>query len=53
MAALQCLIGFYTGNLPPTGWTGFMKKNWQWAASHFETDDTRIDPGVNVDPPWS
>jgi HEAT repeat protein len=50
MTAVQCLIGFYTGNLPPTGWTGFMKKNWQWAASHFETDDTRIDPGVNVDP---
>jgi HEAT repeat protein len=50
MTALQCLVGFYTGNLPPKGWTGFMKKNWQWAASHFETDDTRIDPGVNVDP---
>jgi HEAT repeat protein len=50
MTAIQCLYGFYTGNLPPTGWTGFMKKNWQWAASHFEMDDSRIDPGVNVDP---
>lgn len=50
MTAIQCLIGFYTGNLPPTGWTGFMKKNWQWAASHFQMDDSKIDPGVNVDP---
>lgn len=49
-AAVQCLVGYYTGNLPPVGWTGFVKKNWQRAASHFETDDTRIDPGVAVDP---
>ena len=49
-AAVQCLVGYYTGNLPPSGWTGFMKKNWQRAASHFEMDDSKIDPGIAVDP---
>lgn len=49
-AAVQCLVGYYTGKLPPTGWTGFVKKNYQRAASHFETDDSRIDPGIDVDP---
>jgi HEAT repeat protein len=50
ITAVQCLVGYYTGVLPPSGWTGFMKKNWQRAASHFQSDDTRIDPGVAVDP---
>ena len=50
MAAVQCLVGYYTGKLPPSGWTGFVKKNWQRAASHFQSDDSRIDPGVAVDP---
>jgi len=50
MTAVQCLVGYYTGNLPPSGWTGFMKKNWQRATSHFQADDSKIDPGVNVDP---
>jgi HEAT repeat protein len=50
MTATQCLVGYYTGNLPPTGWTGFVKKNWQRAASHFEQDDSKIDPGIAVDP---
>jgi HEAT repeat protein len=27
-----------------------MKKNWQRAAGHFQPDDTKIDPGVAVDP---
>ena len=50
LAAVQCLVGYYTGRLPPSGWTGFVKKNWQRAASHFQTDDSRIDPGLAVDP---
>src|ERR1017187_1297125 len=45
ITAVQCLVGYYTGVLLPSGWTGFMKKNWQRAASHFQSDDTRIDPG--------
>jgi HEAT repeat protein len=48
--AVQCLVGYYTGVLPNTGFAGFMKKNWQRAASHFQPDDTKIDPGIAVDP---
>jgi HEAT repeat protein len=48
--AIQCLVGHYTGSLPSIGFTGFMKKNWQRAASHFQPDDTRIDPGLTVAP---
>jgi HEAT repeat protein len=50
LAAVQCLVGYYTGNLPPSGWTGFVRKNWQRATIHFQSDDSKIDPGVAVDP---
>ena len=50
ITAVQCLVGYYTGVLPASGFTGFMKKNWQRAAGHFQPDDTKIDPGVAVDP---
>ncbi len=50
IAALHSLVGYYTGAGPNTGFTGFMKKNWQRATLHFQPDDTRIDPGINVDP---
>ncbi|MGA2988035.1 MAG: HEAT repeat domain-containing protein [Terriglobia bacterium] len=50
IAALQCLVGYYSGVLPKSGLTGFMKKNWQRATSHFQPDDTKIDPGIIVDP---
>ncbi len=50
IVAVQCLVGYYTGVIPSTGFTGFMRKNWQRAAGHFQPDDTRIDPGINVDP---
>jgi HEAT repeat protein len=48
--ALQSLVGFYTGNVPTPGFSGFLKKNWQRAKGHFNPDTTRIDPGVYVDP---
>jgi HEAT repeat protein len=48
--AEQCLVGYYSGVLPNTGFTGFMRRNWQRAASHFQADDTKIDPGIAVDP---
>ncbi len=48
--AVRCLVGYYSGVLPATGLTGFMKKNWERATSHFQPDDTRIDPGITVDP---
>jgi HEAT repeat protein len=50
ISAVQCLVGYYSGVLPKSGFTGFMKKNWQRAAGHFQPDDTRIDPGIAVDP---
>lgn len=50
ITALQCLVGYYSGVIPKSGITGFMKKNWQRAAGHFQPDDTRIDPGLAVDP---
>jgi len=48
--ALQSLVGYYTGNVPTPGFTGFLKKNWQRAKGHFNPDTTRIGPGVYVDP---
>ena len=50
LLALQSLVGHYSGAQPNTGLTGFMKKNWERATSHFQPDDTRIDPGIAVDP---
>jgi HEAT repeat protein len=50
VTAVQCLVGFYTGVLPSSGFSGFMRKNWQRAAGHFQADDTKIDPGIAVNP---
>ncbi|MGD1103886.1 MAG: HEAT repeat domain-containing protein, partial [Terriglobia bacterium] len=50
IVAVQCLVGYYSGTLPSSGLTGFMRKNWQRATSHFQADDTKIDPGITVDP---
>jgi HEAT repeat protein len=48
--AIQSLTGYYTGNLPTSGFTGFMKKSWERAKGHFTVDNTRIDPGLPVEP---
>ena len=48
--AIQSMVGYYTGQTPEPGFTGFMKKNAQRAKSLFVDDDTQIDPGVSVDP---
>ena len=48
--AVQSLVGYYTGILPSSGLTGFVKKNWQRTKGHFISDTTRIDPGVSVEP---
>jgi len=48
--AVQSLIGYYTGTAPAPGFTGFVKKNWQRTKIHFNPDNTRIDPGLSVDP---
>ncbi len=48
--AIQSMVGYYTGQTPGAGFTGFMKKNVQRAKSLFVEDETQIDPGVAVDP---
>ncbi len=48
--AVQGLVGYYTGQAPETGLTGFVKKNVQRAKSHYSPEETQIDPGVKVDP---
>ncbi len=47
---VQSLAGYYSGVTPSAGLTGFVKKNVQRVKGHFEADDTKIDPGVAVDP---
>jgi HEAT repeat protein len=48
--ATESLIGYYTGNIPNPGFTGFVKKNWERAKGNYNPDTTRIDPGVSVEP---
>jgi HEAT repeat protein len=48
--AVQCLVGYYSGVLPSFGMTGFVKKNVRRVKGHFQPDDSRIDPGIAVDP---
>jgi HEAT repeat protein len=48
--AIKCMVGYYTGQVPEAGVTGFMKKSVRRAKNLFISDDTRIDPGVMVDP---
>jgi HEAT repeat protein len=48
--AVRCLVGQYTGVIPTAGFTGFVKKTWRRTKSHFEEDDTKIDPGLVLDP---
>lgn len=48
--AIDGLVGHYTGRTPESGFMAFVKKGYSRAKSHFETDDTRIDPGTTVDP---
>jgi HEAT repeat protein len=48
--AIRCMVGYYTGQVPEVGFSGFMKKNVRRAKSLFTSDSTRIDPGVIVDP---
>jgi HEAT repeat protein len=48
--AVRSLVGYYTGNLPSTGFTAFARGSWRWATARFEADDSRIDPGISLDP---
>jgi HEAT repeat protein len=50
VAAAQSLVGYYTGVVPSPGFTGYVKKQWRRAKSHFVQDNSRIDPGLKVEP---
>jgi HEAT repeat protein len=47
--AVQGLTGYYTGEIPPTGFTGFVQRTWRRAKSRFVEENVRIDPGINVE----
>ncbi len=48
--AIRGLAGYYTGDVPPAGFTGFWRKTWRKAKSRFVEENVRIDPGVPVEP---
>src|SRR5439155_216574 len=48
--AIDGLVGRYTGKTPSTGFAGFMRKSYSRAKGQFQPEETRVDPGVAVDP---
>jgi len=48
--AIQSLAGYYSGEMPSAGFTGFWRRTWRTAKSRFVEESVRIDPGVQVDP---
>lgn len=48
--AIQALVGWYTGNVPSTGFRGAVKRSYNGAVNWFQTDTTHIRPGMTVDP---
>lgn len=50
VVAIEGLTGYYTGQIPSPGFTGFVQKTWQRAKSRFVEENVRIDPGITVEP---
>ncbi len=50
VVAIRALSGYYTGEVPEAGFTGFLKETYGSAKKAFSADNARIDPGVQVDP---
>ncbi|HUY15290.1 MAG TPA: HEAT repeat domain-containing protein [Terriglobia bacterium] len=48
--AVEAAVSYYTANLPSLGVSGFLKRNYNRAKSKFSGGDTRIDPGIQVNP---
>lgn len=48
--AVQGLVGYYTGQIPSTGFVAFWKRAWRNAKNRFVEENVHIDPGVKVDP---
>lgn len=47
---VQAMVGWYTGNVPSTGFRGTVKRSYNGAVNWFQTDTTHIRPGATVDP---
>jgi HEAT repeat protein len=48
--AVQATVSYYTAEMPTLGVGGFFTRNFRRAKSIFSTQDTRIDPGIQVNP---
>lgn len=50
LLAVEAIIGWYTGQIPALGFGGMVKQSYSNAMRWFQTDVTRISPGMQVDP---
>jgi len=48
--AIQSLAGYYSGDVPSTGFSAFWQRAWRKAKSRFVEENVRIDPGVEAEP---
>jgi HEAT repeat protein len=48
--AVHSLVGYYTGKTPSPGFSGFWQRNWSRAKDFLGPDDSRVDPGVSIEP---
>jgi len=48
--AVEGLVGYYAGQSQSGGFVGFWQNTWRRAKGHYVRDDSRIDPGISVDP---
>ncbi|MGH9397014.1 MAG: HEAT repeat domain-containing protein [Terriglobia bacterium] len=48
--AVHAVVGWYTGNIPSLGFRGMVKKGYSSAKGWFQTNTTRISPGMRLDP---
>ena len=48
--AVKAAVSYYTADVPSLGVSGFFKRNYQRAKNKFSDQDTRIDPGIQVNP---
>jgi HEAT repeat protein len=50
LLAVNAVIGWYTGNIPSLGFGGMVKQSYHNTLNRFQSDVTRINPGMYVDP---
>lgn len=47
--AIESLAGYYSGDMPSTGFSAFWQRAWRKAKGRFVEENVRIDPGVAVE----